>query len=238
MWGKWEITNNMKVKICGIRNPEEAIKVCQLQPDAIGILVGFDKEVAPNVISIEQAREIIQVARSLPYSIETFLLTDKNDPETNFEFASQVGNSHLQLLGDITTEGITQLKRKLPQVEMVKVIHITGPESISLAGAYDECEAVSALLLDSRVGIEKKGGTGITHDWTISQRIARDSHKPVWLAGGLKVNNIRDAIDQVGPYGVDVETGVQNHDGSKDYELIRDFIYIAKHVPGDKERQS
>lgn len=227
----------MKVKICGIRTPEEALKVCQLRPDALGILVGFDKETAPNVVSVKQAREIVEAVKTLPYFVATFLLTDKDDPETNYEFASQIGNSHLQLLGDVTPEGIVQLKEKLPQIEMVKVVHITGLESIATAGRYDNCEAVNALLLDSRIGFQKRGGTGKIHNWPISWEIVTSSRKPVWLAGGLKVNNVAEAIKQVKPCGVDVETGVQNPDGSKNYELIREFILIAKCFPGGTERR-
>ena len=99
--------------------------------------------------------------------------------------------------------------------------------SIEFSQLYEKCNYVDELLLDSRTG-NKTGGTGIVHEWNISRRIVRQSRKPVWLAGGLKISNLKEAIRTVKPYGVDVETGVQNPDGSKNYYSINEFISIAK----------
>ena len=219
----------MKVKICGIRTVGEAKRVHELGTDAIGVLVGFDESVAPNVIPKEKARQIVKCIHNLRDPVETFLLTDKKDAETNYLYSSYIGNSHIQLLGDIKTEDIIRLKKELPEVGIVKVIHVSGYDAVKFAEEYGACRAVDALLLDSRIGYEKRGGTGITHDWTISRKIVKNSHKPVWLAGGLRTSNLRDAIVSVRPYGVDVETGVENPDGSKNYDEIGRFIYIAKH---------
>jgi phosphoribosylanthranilate isomerase len=217
----------MKSKICGIRTPEEALNTARLHPGAIGILVGFDKAIAPNVVSEEQAHSIVEALHTQPYNIDTFLLTDKDDPETNIHFAETVGSSHIQLLGDVTPEGIRRIKETLPELKIVKVIHIIGLESIEVAKQYEATNNLDALLLDSRVG-RVRGGTGKTHDWSISEEIARESHLPVWLAGGLRISNLKGAMKKVKPYGVDVETGVQNLDGSKNYELIGEFIQIAE----------
>lgn len=225
----------MKVKICGIRTLEEAIDVGRLQPSAIGILVGFDKALAPNVVSEEQARRIVEVVHTLPYVIDTYMLTDEMDPEINIKYATSVGSSHIQLLGDVTLEGVTRIKEELPELNIVKVVHITGPESIDLARQYEATGVLESLLLDSRMG-NVRGGTGRVHDWIISREIVRESRLPVWLAGGLRVTNLRDAMNQVQPDGVDVETGIQNPDGSKNYELIREFMEIAKSQLGSKER--
>lgn len=226
----------MKSKICGIRTPEEALNTARFHPSAIGILVGFDKEIAPNAISEEQAHSIVETLRTQPFYIETFLLTDKDDPETNIHLAKTVGSSHIQLLGDVTPEGIKRIKEALPELKIVKVIHITGPESLKLARRYEAINDLDALLLDSREG-RVRGGTGKIHDWSISAEIARASNLHVWLAGGLKVSNLREAMKTVKPYGVDVETGVQNSDGSKNYKLIREFIQIAEGIPnGNIER--
>ena len=214
----------MRVKICGIRNMDEGKKISLLKPDAIGILVGYNKKIAPNVISEKKAREII---RNIPEKIDTFLLTDKTNVKTITSYCKRIGNKYLQLTGDIDIEEIGKIKSRIPGIKIVKVIHINGEKSIEFSQLYEKCNYVDELLLDSRTG-NKTGGTGIVHEWNISRRIVRQSRKPVWLAGGLKISNLKEAIRTVKPYGVDVETGVQNPDGSKNYYSINEFISIAK----------
>ena len=102
----------MKVKICGIRTAEEAKKVYNLYPDAIGILVGFKKDIAPNVVSKDTAKKIVETISKLSHPLETFLLTTEEDAETNCKYSSYIGDSHIQLLSEITTEEISKLKRK------------------------------------------------------------------------------------------------------------------------------
>lgn len=224
----------MQVKICGIRTPEEAINVGRLHPSAIGIIVGFKRSIAPNNVSEEQARSIVEAVNTLPNPIDTFILTEDQDPETNLRYARSIKPSHLQLTGNITPEDVKKIKEGMPGINIVKVIHIAGSEIIDLARAYENTGVLSALLLDT--GTENKtGGTGKTHDWAVSREIIKNSNLPVWLAGGLRVTNLRDAIDQVQSYGVDVETGVQNPDGSKNYGLIREFIQIATEQSTGKE---
>ncbi|MBI3412828.1 MAG: hypothetical protein HY051_01980 [Candidatus Aenigmarchaeota archaeon] len=131
-----------------------------MYPDALGIPVGFDQDIAPNVVYEERAREIVQAVQKLPYRPDTFLLTDKYDAETNTRYSRNIGNSHIQLLGDVSTSDITRIRRELPELVIVKVIHVTGHEAVGLAREYEACNAVDALLLDSRIGHRKRGGTG------------------------------------------------------------------------------
>lgn len=92
----------LKVKICGITLEEVAGKVCELGPDALGILVGFDKKQAPNYVSEETAKEIVKVARR--FSKYSFLLTKSLDTETIIQLCSFIGNTHVQLLNDIEVD--------------------------------------------------------------------------------------------------------------------------------------
>ena len=78
-----------------------------------------------------------------------------------------------------------------------------------------------------------RGATGITHDWSVSSRIVEMVRKPVWLAGGLSLANVQQAIDRVRPYGIDVETGVQAPDGSKDFDHIAHLVQFAHGVTLD-----
>ncbi|HEX6461826.1 MAG TPA: hypothetical protein VFZ58_00950 [Candidatus Saccharimonadales bacterium] len=97
-----------------------------------------------------------------------------------------------------------------------------------LAGAQSSLSSVT-MLLDSSAGTVARGGTGKTHDWDISRHIVEQCLKPVWLAGGIRLHNVENAIRSVKPFGIDVETGVQLPDGSKNYLAIQDFLTVVRH---------
>jgi phosphoribosylanthranilate isomerase len=112
----------------------------------------------------------------------------------------------VQLVDRVTTGVIPALRLLHPGVEIIEVVHVTGPESI------DEAQSSRAdiVLLDSgRAGSGVLGGTGQTHDWTLSAQIVERCSKPVWLAGGLNPDNLADAITAVRPAGVDVCSGLR-----------------------------
>jgi phosphoribosylanthranilate isomerase len=106
-----------------------------------------------------------------------------------------------------------ELRRELPGISLVQVIHVVGPEDVDRARAA--AEHVHALLLDSgdtKLELKELGGTGRVHDWSISRRI-RDAVKvPVFLAGGLTAMNVANAIDAVDPFGLDLCSGVRKND--------------------------
>ncbi len=213
----------MEVKICDIKNIDEAIKICELHPDGLGVHIGFNDNISSDNIS--KAKDIVRAIRS--YNLKTFLLTDKIDAKTNIFYSNEINNSHIQLVGDISPSEIIKIKKALPRIIIVKVIHVTGRNSINLAKKYENCEGVDMILLDSKID-DKLGGTGRVHDWGISREIRNNCSKPIWLAGGLSINNLREAISIVKPDGVDVQSSIKNIDGSKNYDLIRDFISICK----------
>jgi len=216
----------MKVKICGMPTLDVAEKVCALHPDAIGIYI--DQEMGANFTDLDTAKDIVALANKA--SIETFFLTCLLDASAIEEICNFLGNSHIQLATkttEISLEEVVALKKKLPTVQLVKVIGVTGEESKLLAKKYEASPAIDQLLLDSKVG-NLPGGTGVTHDWNISKGIIAASKKPVWLAGGIRLHTVQSAIDLVNPYGVDVETGVQNPDKSKNYEVIKEFISLVQ----------
>lgn len=85
---------------------------------------------------------------------------------------------------------------------------------------------MEAIIVDSRTR-DRIGGTGMTHDWSISSEIRKNLRKPLILAGGLKPENLGEAILKVRPFGVDVNSGVEDREGRKDMEKVRDFVRIA-----------
>jgi phosphoribosylanthranilate isomerase len=121
-------------------------------------------------------------------------------------------------------DGYAALRRALPGVRLVQVIHVTGREALTLAGEL--AGRVDALLLDSgapAAAIPELGGTGRTHDWDLSRRIRERVERPVILAGGLTDANLAQAYRRVRPYGLDVCTGVRA-DGRLDEERLGAFM--------------
>ncbi|MEG1054331.1 MAG: phosphoribosylanthranilate isomerase, partial [Janthinobacterium sp.] len=122
----------------------------------------------------------------------------------------------VQIVGHIDPGEVAQLARQLPHVRRVQVIHVEGPEALALIPAY--APHVHAFLLDSgRPGapVPELGGTGRTHDWSVSARFVRASPRPVFLAGGLDATNVMEALRQVRPYGIDLCSRVRT-DGQLD----------------------
>ena len=112
----------------------------------------------------------------------------------------------------------------MPGVRLVQVIHVTGEESIREAAVA--AEFVDAVLLDSgnqSLEVKELGGTGRRHDWQISRRIREALNVPIYLAGGLNAANVREAIQGVGPFGVDVCSGVRTK-GRLDEGKLRAFM--------------
>jgi phosphoribosylanthranilate isomerase len=119
------------------------------------------------------------------------------------------------------------LRAELPGVRIVQVIHVTGEESVD--EALNVAAGVDALLLDSgnpRLAVKELGGTGRRHDWALSRRIVDASPVPVYLAGGLNAGNVREAVETVRPYGVDVCSGVRT-DGRLDEAKLAAFMTAA-----------
>lgn len=215
----------MQAKICGLPTIDVAERVIALNPDAIGIYCWTNPEKGRNFTDKETARQIARLAAES--SVSSFYLIYEDGPitaEKAYEDCSFIGNTHLQVVGDMSTDEIVKLKTMLPTLQIVKRIGVAGPESFEDAKLYEDCEGVDQLLLDSSAGAVARGGTGKTHDWNISRQIIEVCHKPVWLAGGLRLNNVEEAMHTVKPYGMDVETGVQNPDGTKDYAAVEAFI--------------
>jgi phosphoribosylanthranilate isomerase len=116
------------------------------------------------------------------------------------------------------------LRDALPGVSIVQVVHVTGPESVD--EAIDIAPHVDAILLDSgnqSLPIKELGGTGRTHDWTLSRKIRKAIEAPLFLAGGLNPSNVAAAIREVQPFGIDVCSGLRT-EGILDRRKLREFF--------------
>ena len=129
--------------------------------------------------------------------------------------------SEIQLHNEIEPYEIALIREGAPHARLIKAVHVADWSALNAARS---CEPYSdAILLDSRTE-NRIGGTGQVHDWSISREIVRLSKKPTILAGGLNEENVLDAIGFVRPFGVDVNSGVDDSCGDKDEETVRGFV--------------
>ena len=216
----------MYVKICGIRRQEDALIAAELGADAVGLLVG-QRHNSPDFISAAVARDI---SRALPPSVEPVLVTHIEDIDELERLLQQSGITTVQLHSEIASSSVERLRGRLPDVNVFKSVHVISAGSVAYPEAFRKL--VDGLVLDSiNVATDQIGGTGKTHDWSISRQIVtRYPEIPIILAGGLNSENVRSAIEYVHPFGVDVNSGTKGSDGFKDARKMREFILEAKRL--------
>jgi phosphoribosylanthranilate isomerase len=212
----------MFLKICGIQNSGEARDAIDAGATAIGMLVGLTHK-AEDKIDEVRAQEITV---NLPDTVESVMVTHLLDEAAIAKLAIFIGVRAVQVHDDLPPAAMRHLAALLAGVRLIKAVHVTGSDAVECACSY--AEVSDALLLDTRTH-DRLGGTGLTHDWTISRRIvAAVAPLPVYLAGGLKPENVEDAIRTVGPVGVDVNSGVEDIRGVKDIDRMHSFLAKAK----------
>lgn len=194
-----------RVKICCIKDKGEAETAIAFGADAIGLVGRMPS--GPGVIT---DNTIAEIAAYAPAGVGTFLLTSETSAHGIVDHWKRTGTSTIQIVDYIGEGEYTKIHSEIPWVKLVQVIHVEDERAVGLAERLSGY--VNALLLDSgRPGAETKvlGGTGKTHDWVISREIVRRSGVPVYLAGGITPENVESAIEYVGPFGIDVCTGVR-----------------------------
>ena len=194
-----------RVKICCIASAAEAAVAMRHGASALGLVTAMPS--GPGVIRDDVARDI---AAGVPPGVATFLLTSAQRAEAIITQQRHIRATTLQIVDTLTHGTYSDLREALPGVGLVQVIHVQDD------GALDEALAVApdvdAILLDSgntRIAVKELGGTGRTHDWKLSRRIVEQCGKPVYLAGGLSPANVRRAIGEVQPFGIDICSGVR-----------------------------
>lgn len=214
---------NRYIKICGIQTQDEALLCSNAGCTAVGFLLALTHK-AEDKTTPEVAREIIN---KLPAEVEKVMVTHSPDACEIARIANFTGVSAVQLHGDMPEKEIGRVKALLPGLPLIKAIHIEDDRDTVLSYARQMSRLVDRLLLDSRT-VDRLGGTGKTHDWLISKEVVRQMAIPVILAGGLTPGNVSQAIEQVNPFGVDVNSGVENQNGYKDALKIKTFVALAR----------
>jgi phosphoribosylanthranilate isomerase len=167
---------------------------------------------------------IAEIAARVPPAVATFLLTCRQDADAIVEQQRRCRVNTLQLCDRVRTGVHAGLRARLPGVSIVQVVHVVGEESFD--EAMSVAPHVDALLLDSgnqSLAVKELGGTGRTHDWRVSRSIVGASPVPVFLAGGLKAENVAEAVGAVRPFGLDVCGGVRT-EGRLDAEKLKRFF--------------
>ena len=212
-----------RFKICCIQNQTEAHLAMAHGASAIGLVSRMPS--GPGPIEIAQIASIVSALRSTRESVETFLLTCEIDAESVIGQLRATGCDTIQLCDAMQSEAeYAKIRAALPKVKIVQVIHVQDKSSIDEAiAAQDHADA---LLLDSgrpNARVKELGGTGRSHDWSISCRIVESVSIPVYLAGGLNASNAAAAIDKVHPFALDICSGVRTG-GALDATRLKAFV--------------
>ena len=212
-----------RIKICCIASPDEAELAIAAGADALGLVSAMPS--GPGPIGEEL---IASIVRRVPPPIATFLLTCHQSVDDIVAQHRRCRTNTIQLVDQLLEGSYAELRAALPGIALVQVIHVGGESAVADAAAV--APHVDALLLDSgnpSLAVKELGGTGRVHDWALSRRIREGVDVPVFLAGGLRTHNVREAIELVQPFGLDLCTGVRT-DGALDPAKLAAFIAAAR----------
>jgi phosphoribosylanthranilate isomerase len=212
-----------RIKICCISSIEEARLAVEFGASAIGLVAKMPS--GPGPISDEL---IIQIAKTVPPPVATFMLTSETMVNEIIEHHRRTNTNTIQIVDSLTAGTYNELKAALHNVKIVQVIHVIDENSVE--EALEISGMVDAILLDSgnpNLKVKELGGTGRVHNWKLSRKICENSKCPVFLAGGLNPDNVRQAIEEVNPFAVDVCSGVRTDDKLDRSKLERFFKNVT-----------
>ena len=217
----------MIVQVFAIKSVEEMQMCIDAGLDRWGLEVG-KKGIMPSEMNFEKTR---QVFKETPSNYPKLALTIDTDIDDLVEIVTETQPDSFHLCGDIEDlppEGVVELRKKIPGVEIIQAIPIIGHQSLDIALAYEEVADI--LFLDSvSPNVKGIGIAGETHDWNISRRIVERVNKPCILAGGLSPENVAESIKAVHPWGVDSNTHTcVPGTWKKDRDRMRRFAEAAK----------
>jgi phosphoribosylanthranilate isomerase len=209
----------VRVKICGITRKEDLDAAAAAGADAVGFVVGVAS--SPRNLALNEAERLIS---QVPPFVTSVLVTVPNGLEEFARTCEKLNPDAVQIHGDL----VGVVREQLPNKLLIGAVKANPQDAVDNAAKV--AEMFDAVLLDSFVH-GKHGGTGVIHDWNVSQQVKCAVHpKRLILAGGLNPENVADAVRAVEPYAVDVSSGVEQQPGIKDHKKIVEFIKNAKDV--------
>jgi len=213
--------SRVRVKICGITSQRDLLIAVEAGADAVGFVVGAPQ--SPRNLPINKAKKLM---RNTPVFVKTVAVTVLKNLSHLEEIYRELNPDVVQVHSAIPMR--KEIRERLPDTCLIGAIQMRSGLKVDVA--VEAADKFDAVLLDTHTP-SGYGGTGKIHDWELSRRI-RDAlyPKPLILAGGLRPENVKEAIRAVKPYAVDVSSGVESRPGVKDREKVFEFVKNAKEV--------
>lgn len=212
---------NKIIQIAGIIDIDEA----KMLMNACVDYLGFPLRLPVNKEDITE-NEAASVIKTILHPHRAVLITYLDMADDIIELCDKINVNIVQLHGKISKEELEKTKILRPDIEIIKSLVVRKDNIAELERMIDSLSIfVDAFITDTfdpDTGAE--GATGKTHDWSVSKRLVELSPKPVIIAGGLNHTNVRRAILEINPAGVDAHTGVEGTDGRKDPVLVKKFV--------------
>lgn len=213
------------IQIAGVIDKEEAKLLMELGVDYLGFPLRLP--VNKEDLTEDEAVEVIKIITPPHQSV---LITYLNKADEIISFCDKLNVKIVQLHGDISFDELVKTKTLRPDLEIIKSLVVASDNYDKLVNIVETFSPwVDAFITDTFDPVTgAEGATGKTHDWSISKKLVELSPKPVIIAGGLNPKNVRQAILEIKPAGVDVHTGVELPNGRKSAELIKAFVKESK----------
>jgi phosphoribosylanthranilate isomerase len=202
----------VKVKVCGITNPEDGLFAAKAGADAVGLVFAE----SPRRLSVEEAREITATLPDYILKVGVFV---NEVPEVVLRLSSKVGLDYAQLHGDETPEAVDAVRER--GLKVIKALRVRDAGSLKAIEGYE----ADLFLLDA-YSKEVRGGTGESFDWELAKALKGCDN--ILVSGGLTPENVREAVRFFDPYGVDASSSLEDAPGKKNEERVRRFIGAAK----------
>lgn len=211
--------NRTRIKMCGTTNLNDAKAAVDCGVDGLGFIF-FQK--SPRNVIPDTAKEIIRKLPPFVDLVGVFVDEDLTEVE---EIVHYCGLNHVQLHGKESVEYCDALRKKLPTCKIIKAFRIGERADDSTFAPYND--VVDGILLDTYAK-GQEGGTGHTFPWTVLDDI--EFKLPIILAGGLTPDNVKDAVQQVAPFAIDINSGVELEPGKKDHAALELLIKRVREV--------
>jgi phosphoribosylanthranilate isomerase len=218
----------MWVKICANTCAEDALKAAEFGADAVGFVFASSKR----QVTAEQVRPISDL---LPNGVERVGVFGEVSADEIATLAEKARLTAVQLHGGFDLGRTQRLEELLPGISIIQTAHwVIGDDGIAIPSFADQIGKIASyapggsVLLDAKVG-NQSGGTGVSFDWDKAAGVLLKARGlRVILAGGLRPENVAEAIRIVKPSGVDVASGVECEPGRKDFAKLKAFIENAR----------
>lgn len=213
------------IKVCGLASDADVLACHAIGIDAVGFLVVPSTQAHRNKDQL-LLQEASHLTRDKQPGMDYVILTHSRSIKDLLEIAVVAKPNIIQLQSDVENLNSAIPLLSAMGIKLFKKIPVSAgtsaSEVLSLIDSYGREESFGAFVLDTAKGSGGRGGTGKIHDWRISAQVIQTQHsKRFILAGGLSPANVREALTQVKPWGIDVMTGVSIERGVKDLKAVK-----------------